>query len=229
MAAPIDITGARFGALVALKRTPRPDRAGSWWALHCDCGRDTVAPLNRLRVPDTDQRAIRACERCRSRRCSVCGEPYLTAGSTATCGDAQCRLLNRRAVNAAAAAAAAARDPQYYSRLNRAFRAILVAAPERLEAARARGAESARRRRRAIAADPQAMETRRAQQRAYYAAHAADIAERLRRWVETLAPERRQAREEQSRAATRRSLARRAMADLVRDTQELLRRHENRE
>jgi hypothetical protein len=43
---PIDITGQRFGSLVAVERAPRPIgavRRTAWWLCKCDCGGDVVA------------------------------------------------------------------------------------------------------------------------------------------------------------------------------------------
>ena len=42
MTAPIDVTGQRFGHLVAVERAGK-DRCGSWmWLCRCDCGAEVV-------------------------------------------------------------------------------------------------------------------------------------------------------------------------------------------
>ncbi len=85
-----DISGQRFGKLVVLNIASRgPVR----WLCRCDCGAETVVLTERLSsVDDANRRAIRACEKCRSRTCSVCGSLYLSAGNGSTCGRPECRL-----------------------------------------------------------------------------------------------------------------------------------------
>lgn len=45
----VDITGRRFGRLVALHPTEKRDKKGSViWHCHCDCGRDVDVPYNSM-------------------------------------------------------------------------------------------------------------------------------------------------------------------------------------
>ena len=53
MTAPIDVTGQRFGHLVAVERAGK-DRCGSWmWLCRCDCGAEVVIGISRLRAANT--------------------------------------------------------------------------------------------------------------------------------------------------------------------------------
>jgi hypothetical protein len=50
--ASIDITGQRFGRLVAIERVSRPHR--EWrWRLRCDCGGETVTTVSKVRSGHT--------------------------------------------------------------------------------------------------------------------------------------------------------------------------------
>ena len=44
-----DITGERFGRLVAMERLPEKRGSGYLWRCRCDCGEETVATVNQLR------------------------------------------------------------------------------------------------------------------------------------------------------------------------------------
>ena len=45
----VDITGRRFGQLMALHPTEKRDKKGSViWHCHCDCGRDVDVPYNSM-------------------------------------------------------------------------------------------------------------------------------------------------------------------------------------
>lgn len=52
MRKPLDISGQRYGLLVALARAA-PIRGGSAWSCKCDCGKATTVPLNALRSGNT--------------------------------------------------------------------------------------------------------------------------------------------------------------------------------
>ena len=63
MTAPIDVTGQRFGHLVAVERAGK-DRCGSWmWLCRCDCGAEVVIGISRLRAANTI-----GCRLCAARR-----------------------------------------------------------------------------------------------------------------------------------------------------------------
>ncbi len=126
MPAPIDLTGDRYGSLLVLRRAQAPRR----WECLCDCGRSCVVHAGRLRVGEDDRKKIRACDACRSRRCVVCGAPFLKAGSTATCGAGRCRLENRRANIMKYRASEEVRDPGAHARRERDRIASLRADPD---------------------------------------------------------------------------------------------------
>lgn len=213
MPAPVDLAGQRFGRLVASTRTARPDRQGTWWSCRCDCGRETAAPLTRLRIADADPRAIRACEDCRARPCSVCGRPHLTPGSAATCGDPECRIEHRRANNRQAVVDAVARNPDYHSQRNRAERERILADPAALAARREQDAAGARRRRADRVPDPVEDERRREAARDYYARNADAVRVRLRTWLEAMPPERREAMRVAEIERKRQRILRRMLTD----------------
>lgn len=48
MAKPKDITGQRFGRLVAVERTDRKNGTAYYWKCLCDCGNYTEVPINSL-------------------------------------------------------------------------------------------------------------------------------------------------------------------------------------
>lgn len=48
MSAPIDITGQRFGKLVALRPVKRPGLRGTYWECECDCGNVTCVRTSHL-------------------------------------------------------------------------------------------------------------------------------------------------------------------------------------
>lgn len=50
MAKPIDITGERFGKLVALQRVGSTKHGAALWRLRCDCGGETTAHVGELRA-----------------------------------------------------------------------------------------------------------------------------------------------------------------------------------
>lgn len=68
MTAPIDVTGQRFGHLVAVERAGK-DRCGSWmWLCRCDCGAEVVIGISRLRAANTIGCRLCAARRSRSNR-----------------------------------------------------------------------------------------------------------------------------------------------------------------
>ncbi|WP_395794395.1 hypothetical protein [Aquimonas sp.] len=225
MPGPVDLTGRRFGALVAQSRSKW--RTGeSAWLCRCDCGSETVVPTRRLSsVSDDDKRAVRSCETCRSRECSICGALYLIAGSTATCGAEACRLEHRRAVNAAAAAAAALRDPTANAERGRRWRELVRRTdPARAAAWReaARLSAKASRGRR----DENARAEIREAARERYAENRDQVRAYRERWLEAMTTKKRAAWNELLRAATRRHRQRRALADLMTSATSLVARME---
>lgn len=49
MGAPVDLTGERFGMLVAVERTDRRDNGSVVWRCSCDCGRTALVSARNLR------------------------------------------------------------------------------------------------------------------------------------------------------------------------------------
>ena len=108
MAAPLDLTGRRFGRLLVIRPNGRV-KWGKWqsaWLCRCDCGAEITVPLNRLPHRDTIPQGHRvtACPDCRAKPCLVCGAPVPLASPSTTCS-AACRLALKRA-----------RDRMYYHR-----------------------------------------------------------------------------------------------------------------
>lgn len=52
MGSPIDLTGQRFGAMIAMRLVSR-GRQHSYWQCRCDCGQRSVVTLNNLRRGNT--------------------------------------------------------------------------------------------------------------------------------------------------------------------------------
>ncbi len=64
----IDITGQRYGNLIALRPTKERQQSGSVvWEFMCDCGERTKAPLNRVRYGTTKSCGCLAAEATRAR------------------------------------------------------------------------------------------------------------------------------------------------------------------
>lgn len=218
MPAPVDLRGRRFGALTARVRVQ-----GGGWLCDCDCGRETVVPVQRLSsVKDTDPRAIRACEICRSRRCVVCGALYLKAGSAATCGAAECRAAHRRMVNAESQARAELLNPGIKAKRARAYWKSVMADPIKLALRRERDREYAAMRRRA-----KPMEDRRADARLYYALHREQVQHYQARWKAEMSDEKRAAWREKNRQAGRAKRARQALARFMALGEKLISLKEN--
>lgn len=217
MPAPLDLSGHRFGKLVAIQRA-RERNSRTAWLCMCDCGTETLVPVSRLSsVSDNNPRAIRACERCRSRRCKVCGRPFLTPGSTATCGDETCRLTNRRAVNTEALARSEIREPGINRRRGQDYWARVKADPVRLTLKQEREREEARARR---AATP--ISIKRAKARAEYAIYREAISEYRKRWKEEMTPKQREEFLKRGRASQQKRRARFAISKLMSTSRILL-------
>lgn len=225
MPPPIDLTGRRFGALVALRRGPHKGRRTAWWC-RCDCGRRTlVATASLSGTADGDKRAIRACEWCRSRKCSVCGARYLIAGSAATCGADHCRLEHRRATNAAHAAARELRDPGIHARELRAQRQRMrIKDPLRYQAMLEADRQAKRAKRQARTEIDQAEQ--RIADRDYYQRTRAERRAAWDRWIAAMTPEKRREWIQRQRDASREYRRRRALARLMADAQTLIARME---
>ena len=68
---PVDLTGQRFGRLVALERVPTQPYYASghmWWKCRCDCGQETLVRSNSLK-----QGAIRSCGCLRKEHAQIMG------------------------------------------------------------------------------------------------------------------------------------------------------------
>ena len=225
MPAPLDLTGRRFGKLVALRRDRWHDGKTAWQC-RCDCGAETLVPLNRLNLPDDDPRAIRACEACRSRRCVVCGAPYLRSGSGKTCGKEECRKEVRRATNAAAEARAEQRAPGYKIGRQREWRRRMrKERPDLYEAYLERDREHHRRRRAQM--DELDRAIAKAYAREYYAKNRDAIRARWRRWLDSLPPARREEWDERMRQAATRYRQRKALSQMMRQGAQMVERMEN--
>lgn len=220
MPAPLDLTGRRFGKLVAVKRVERSDRRGTWWLCRCDCGGEQVAPTNRLNISDEDPRALRACEACRSSRCAVCGAMFLKAGSGVTCGADACRREVARASSQRGTALEEERSPGIIAARQRAriakLRSDPIAWAAHLEADKVR----ARRARREMTPDER--DARRARSRERYRANRDEMRDYFRRWIDAMSPEQRARWDLMAAEATRRYRSRRALAQMMRDAQRLI-------
>ena len=100
MAAPLDLTGRRFGRLLVIRPNGRV-KWGKWqsaWLCRCDCGAEITVPLNRLphRASIPEGHRVTACPDCRAKPCLVCGAPVPLASPSTTCS-AACRLALKRA------------------------------------------------------------------------------------------------------------------------------------
>lgn len=225
MPPPVDLTGRRFGALLALRST-RYKTGERGWVCLCDCGRETVVPTRSLSgVPDGNPRAIRACETCRSRACVVCGDLYLTAGSAKTCGRMECRLEHRRAVNRAAAARTELRNPGEKTERQRRYIAHMREADPARYLARLEADRMAQRRYRA-SLTPEQRAQRRAAQRDYYARNRERIRAYVRQWLADMPPAQRARWDAAMAASAAESRRRRALALMMRQAAELMQRME---
>lgn len=147
MPATVELAGQRFGRLVVIERAKHINGRTAW-VCHCDCGNTATVLTQRLSsARDGDPRAVRACEVCRSRSCAACGTLYLTPGGTATCGNTECRLHNRRDVNARSAKRTETESPGAKVSRQRLYRGRLRAEQPEAHAARL-AADAARQRRR---------------------------------------------------------------------------------
>jgi hypothetical protein len=66
MAKVLDLTGQRFGPLVAIRPLRRHSRRGVIWELKCDCGNVVIRPAGMLRYQHST-RPQSYCEKCRPR------------------------------------------------------------------------------------------------------------------------------------------------------------------
>lgn len=220
MPAPLDLTGRRFGGLVALRRGRWSDGKTAWHC-RCDCGEHTLVPLNRLNISDADPRAIRACEACRARRCAVCGRPYLKSGSAATCGDLECRVTYRRAKNADISASTELRNPGVRERRQRKYRSTLRAERPEIAAAN-READAARARSGRQAMDETDRALRRAYEREYYHQNRDRIRTRYERWLDEMPPDQRADWDRRMRDAARAYRRRKALGEMMREARQLM-------
>lgn len=53
MSRAVDITGKRFGRLVALNPIGKTKAGNILWRFKCDCGNETVVPTNRIKSGNT--------------------------------------------------------------------------------------------------------------------------------------------------------------------------------
>lgn len=216
MPPPLDITGERFGSLIALCQAPREENGQSRrWVCLCDCGAQTIVPLNRLRVPDDNPRSVRACETCRSKPCSICGELFLKAGRAATCGSQECRAENRRIIGRAYVAMLESAAPETLKQWRKASYARVRENPVSLAARRESVNASQRRRTANLTEDER--DRRREYNRAYYSENREKIREHYTEWFSALPPERKKEIRAQVAAAGRNRSRRNALAIMLRD------------
>lgn len=92
-----DITGERFGALVAVHDTGRSDRKRRIWLFTCDCGQQQEAAIDRVTSP---RDGWRACHQCRVRKCAVCSIPIPNpTGRCQKVCSPDCRAEQTRRIN----------------------------------------------------------------------------------------------------------------------------------
>lgn len=218
MPPPRDLTGQRFGKLVALVRATGAGETR--WVCRCDCGSpDDTVPISRLSCAD-GPKAIRACSACRSRRCAVCGALYLKSGSAATCGADACRLEYRRAANLEIAHRVEQQRPGIHRERARQWRAAIQASPEKAAAWREYHREYKRAERER--ATETKRELRRAWERDYYRENRERVAQARARWIDEMPPDKRARFTELTRAASMRARRRKALAGLMADAAALL-------
>lgn len=218
---PVDLTGRRFGKLVAVSPAPAiVSASGRWrtaaWLCRCDCGREEVFSVRRL--PHCPSAAARKdvateCSYCHAQRtCQVCAKVFESRLYRATCSEA-CALQQRRANDLERYYRRVAEDPDYN-------RKILAKRNERAEsdpeyAAHLRALHSAQERRKKakIKADPVRHESVLAQARARYRRDhqrkRERINARLRERLETMSDAEYEAWLEERRAQYRRYAAER--------------------
>lgn len=188
MPPPLDITGQRWGKLVALSRAPDLLSASGKsrrvaWLCRCDCGREEIFPAKRL--PYCPSNAARkdvatCCSKCRSQRiCTVCSKPFESERYRATCSDA-CALINRRAIDMACYYRKIEIDPTYNQKIRSARNARAAVDPEYKERLRSQQAAQDARKRERIRSNPELAQKERDAYRARYAENAANIHARRR-------------------------------------------------
>jgi transposase-like protein len=69
-----DITGRRFGSLVALAIETKADNNAFVWRCRCDCGRSRLVKRSDLTRASSPTTACRICVEANGRACSICGE-----------------------------------------------------------------------------------------------------------------------------------------------------------
>lgn len=182
-----DITGHRFGSLVAI--SARRVDARTLWTFRCDCGRQEEYRIDRM------QRAgrppITACTECSKVPCVICGTPFSRVGSGTTCGDPICKQALKRL-----------NDGLFRARKTRE----IEESRKRRHLAKMEAPEYAQTRRERLREYKRSPEGRAAVQR-YKEKHAEEISEYHRRYRENLTDERKQQiRENAARHKTKKSL-----------------------
>lgn len=70
----VDITGQRFGSLVAIEIATKADNDAYLWRCRCDCGRFRLVTRSHLTSKSRRATACRVCIEMHGRVCSGCGE-----------------------------------------------------------------------------------------------------------------------------------------------------------
>lgn len=186
MPRPLDLTGLRQGRIVVVERAGRVHYGHdqSAWRVRCDCGREEVYPITRLRADRPNAPRVAACSMCSAPPCVICGAPRLNRRE-ATCSRV-CRAELTRQHQRAYYHRARRTDPEKAARARAAGIERWRTLPPEQKAATARARATWKRTREA--ADPALREIRLARARAAYAVNAAEIYARRRAYLDTLSP-----------------------------------------
>lgn len=197
MPKPLDLLGQRFGQLVVIAAAGKI-KYGSMmpaWLCRCDCGNEEIVPQRRLPYAaylingkDSSRALVTACETCRlTRTCVICGARFFSRQAAATCS-ADCMTEHRRQIQLAYYYRATAADPQLNRKRHAAARDRAAADPAIAARQREVSQAASRRRVERERTDPDYRAARRAQSRAHYAKHAAEIQARRRERLARLDP-----------------------------------------
>ena len=160
---PVDLTGQRWGKLVAVAKAPdvfsaSGKKRSAAWLCRCDCGREEVFPTRRLPYCPSNigrKDAAYSCSHCRHQRtCAVCGKVFESVLFRATCSE-RCAVLQRRSNEMQHYHRQVAKDPDYNKKIRAARNARAVEDPSYAEHLRAQRREQDRRKDQRIHADPE--------------------------------------------------------------------------
>ena len=184
---PVDLTGQRWGKLLAISKAPTQVSASGKmrspaWLCRCDCGREEVFPTRRLPYcPSNAARADAAtsCTHCRSQRlCAVCSKVFESLQYRATCSDA-CHQVQQRANQMEHYHRQMERDPDHNKQIRAQRNQRAAVDPTYAERLRQQRSGQDARKLARIKADPDRREQYNAKARERYRAHHAEARQRI--------------------------------------------------